>query len=152
MENIRKHRKLVAVAGVIAALALVGGALAYWTAGGTGTGTGTVGTSGTVTVTGTVAAGLAPGLNREVTFSAANAGASAVRVTTVHLVSVAADAEHVTCAGADFTMADVTQEHEVPAGATAEALPTPGSLVYANTAVSQDACKGATLTLTLTST
>jgi hypothetical protein len=48
-------------------------------------------------------------------------------------------------------MADVTENHQVPAEATAEALPTHGSLVYANTAVSQDNCKGATLTLTLSS-
>ena len=54
--------------------------------------------------------------------------------------------------GADFTMADVTVSHQVPAGATAEALPTNGSLVFANTAVNQDACKDATLTLTLSYT
>jgi hypothetical protein len=48
-------------------------------------------------------------------------------------------------------MADVTEAHEVPAGATVEPLPNNGSLVYANTAVSQDNCKGATLTLTLSS-
>jgi hypothetical protein len=48
-------------------------------------------------------------------------------------------------------MADVTENHQVPAEATAEALPNNGSLVFANTSVSQDACKGATLTLTLSS-
>ncbi len=151
MQNFTKHRKLIVIAGVIAALAVAGGAFAYWTGGGSGSGTGTVGTSGTVTVTGTVATGIAPGLTRAVAFTAANAADSAIRVSNVHLVSVAADAEHASCAAADFTMADVAQTHEIPAGATVEALPNDGSLVYANTAVSQDACKGATLTLTLTS-
>jgi hypothetical protein len=69
----------------------------------------------------------------------------------VHVESIAADSGHASCATADFTMADVTENHQVPAGATADALPNNGSLVYANTAVNQDACKGATLTLTLSS-
>jgi len=151
MQNFTKHRKLVVIAGVIAALAIAGGAFAYWTGGGTGSGTGTVGTSGSVTLAGTVTPGIAPGLSVPVSFTAANSGTSAVQVTTVHLVSVAADAEHSACVTADFSMEDVTQAHEVPAGATTEALPTNGALAYANSGVSQDACKGATLTLTLTS-
>jgi hypothetical protein len=49
-------------------------------------------------------------------------------------------------------MADVTESHQVPGNATAESLPTNGSLAYAETGINQDACKGATLTLTLSST
>jgi hypothetical protein len=104
-----------------------------------------------VTITGTVAPGIAPGTSKAVSFTAANSSSSPIYVTTVHLESVAADAGHASCDTDDFTMADVTQNHQVPAGATANALPTNGSLVYANTAVNQDACKNATLTLTLSS-
>ena len=48
-------------------------------------------------------------------------------------------------------MPDITETTSVAAGATAFALPTGGVLTYANTALNQDACKSATLTLTLTS-
>lgn len=146
-----RRKRLVGLAIAVLALAVAGGAYAYWSGGGSGSGSGTVGTSGAVTLTGTVAGAPAPGTAVPVTFVAANASDSPIQLASVHLVSVAADAEHAACLVEDFTMADVTQTHQVPAGATAEALPNNGSLVYANTAVSQDACKGATLTLTLSS-
>ena len=138
--------------GTIAAVAIAGLAYAYWTGSGSGTGTGTAGTSGTVTITGAVAPGISPGTAEAVSFTAANSSDSPIRVTTVHLESIAVDGAHATCVTSDFTMADVTENHQVPSGATVEPLPVNGSLVYANTAVNQDACKGATLTLTLSST
>ncbi len=104
-----------------------------------------------MTLTGTVVPGSAPGTSGSVSFTAANPSESPIQVSKVHLVSVEADGAHVACETDDFTMADVTQNHQVPAEATAEPLPNEGSLVYANTAVSQDACKGATLTLTFSS-
>ncbi len=70
----------------------------------------------------------------------------------MHLAGITVDGAHAACVTADFTMADVTENHQVPAEATTEVLPNNGSLVYANTSVSQDACKGATLTLTFSST
>jgi hypothetical protein len=70
----------------------------------------------------------------------------------VHLVSVAVDAGHSGCAVADFTMPDVVENEAIPGGASNHALATAGTLSYANTAVSQNACIGATLTLTLSST
>jgi hypothetical protein len=144
-----RNRKIAV--GAIALVAVAGLAYGYWTGTGSGTGTGTAGTSGTATITGTIASGVAPGENRAVSFTAANASNSPIQVSTVHVVSIAADSGHASCATADFTMADVTENHQVPAGATVDALPNDGSLVYANTAVNQDACKGATLTLTLSS-
>jgi hypothetical protein len=144
-------KSLFAALGVVAIVVIGGLAFAYWTGSGSGTGTTTAGTSGTVVLSGTAPAGIAPGTSVPVTFTAANSGTAATQVTTVHMVSLAADAGHSACATADFSMADTTQSHSVPAGATAETLPVNGSLVYANTAISQDACKGATLTLTLTS-
>ena len=138
--------------GTIATFAVAGLAYAYWTGTGTGTGTGTVADGGTVTVDGTLAAGIQPGSSSAVSFTAANATDAPIQITDVHLESVAADAGHAACETDDFSMSDVTENHQVPAGATAEALPNNASLVYANTGVSQDACKGATLTLTLSST
>lgn len=150
MNRFKKHKKLTALL-IVAVLGIAGGAYAYWTGGGSGSGTATVGTSGNVTLVATVAPGIAPGTSRAVTFTAANATSSPLYVTTVHLESVAADAGHPDCKIGDFTMADVTEGHQVPAAATLEPLPTAGSLVYENTALNQDACKGATLTLAVTS-
>lgn len=147
----RNKTRTVAALGAVVAVAIAVAAVAYWTGGGSGTGSGTVGTVGSVTLTGTVTPGSAPGTAQPVSFTAGNPSESPIRVSTVHLVSVAADGAHAACETADFSMADVSEDHQVPAGATAEALPNDGSLVYANTAVSQDACKGATLTLTLSS-
>ncbi|MDX6586696.1 MAG: hypothetical protein QOI31_1169 [Solirubrobacterales bacterium] len=138
--------------GTIATLAIAALAYAYWTGTGTGSGTAVVADGGTVLVTGTVAPGTQPGTSSGVSFTAANATEAPIRITDVHLVSIATDGAHSACDIDDLSMEDVTQNHDVPAGATSEALPNDGSLVYVNTAVNQDACKGATLTLTLSST
>jgi hypothetical protein len=151
MRSLFSRKKAIVVLGAVGAVAITAFAVAFWTGGGSGSGSAAVGTSSTVTLTGTVTPGSAPGTAEPVSFTAANASGSPIQVTKVHLVSIAVDAGHEACETADFTMADVAQAHQVPAGATAEPLPNNGSLVYANTAVSQDACKGATLTLTLSS-
>lgn len=151
MRSPLKRKRVIAILGAIGAVAITAFAIAYWTGGGSGSGTAEVGEGGAVTLTATVEAGIAPGTAKDVAFTAANETGSPIQVGTVHLVGIAADGEHGACETADFTMADVTENHSVPAGATAEALPTEGSLAYANTGVSQDACKGATLILTLSS-
>lgn len=152
MVRVVRFRKTLKIGAVTIALVAVAGlAFAFWTGTGAGTGTGRVADTGTVTLTGTIADGLAPGLARDVAFTAANATDSAIQVGTIQLDEVTVDAGHAACDVGDLTMADATQDHSVPAGATAEALPVAGSLVYANTGVNQDACKGATLTLTLSS-
>lgn len=147
----RFSKKMRVAVGVIALTMVAAGAYAYWTGGGTGEGTGTVGTSATVTLTGTVGAGIAPGTDVAVAFTAANADTSPITVTNVGLVSVTADVGHPTCETDDFSMVDVDQDHEVPAGATVEALPNDGTMAMANTLLDQDGCKGATLTLALES-
>ena len=151
MRNPTSRKRAVAALGAIAAVVIAAVAVAYWTGSGSGTGSGEVGTNGAVSLTGTVADGSAPGTAAAVSFTAANPSDSPIQVTSVQLVDVTADATHAACDTADFTMADVPQNHEVPAEATTEALPNDGSLVYANRLVSQDACKGATLTLGLSS-
>jgi hypothetical protein len=144
-------RKVIAVVTVVGVLAVAGAAFAFFTGGGSGTGTAGVGTSGTVTLTATVTPGIVPGTSEPVSFTAANATNSGIQVTTVHLDGITVDSGHAACVTDDFSMADVPEAHEVPALATAEALPNDGTLVYADTGVSQDACQGATLTLTLSS-
>ncbi len=145
-----RKRLLTLLATAIAAVAAVG-AIAYWTGGGSGSGSAAVGSGGTVTLHATVADGGAPGVSVPVGFTASNSGTSAVMVSTVHLTGVSADVGHASCNTSDFTMETVTESHSVAAGASEEALPTEGSLVYANTSENQDACKGATLTLSLSS-
>ncbi|MBC7443758.1 MAG: hypothetical protein H7311_14780 [Ramlibacter sp.] len=125
-----------------------GGAFAYWSTTGAGTGSSVnASANGTVTLTATFPTGLTPGGSRVVTFTGANPGTSSLQVGTItSLVSTAP----VGCLAADFTIPAVVSNTRVPAGATATALGT-GTLTFADTAVSQDACKGATVTLTLTS-
>jgi len=149
MSNRRK--RVLATLGGLTAVVIAVVAVAYWTGSGSGSGSGTVGNVGSVTLTGTVTPGSAPGTSEPVSFTATNLGESPIQVTKVHLVSVTPDSGHAACETDDFTMADVTQDHQVPAETTDEPLPNDGSLAYANTAVSQDACKGATLTLSLSS-
>jgi hypothetical protein len=152
MRRFKKNKRAKAALGIVVSLVVAGGAFAYWTGVGSGTGTGTVAPGGTITLTGTIAAGLAPGLNKAVSLTATNATTSAIKVGTVHLDSVAVDAAHATCVVADFTMADVPEDQSIAAASTNVALTNAGSLVFANTAANQDACKSATLTLTLSST
>lgn len=149
-------RPVVFTAALVGALAISGTALAYWTSTGTGTATGTSSTgTASVTLTGTVAAGLAPGLSRTVTFTAANPGTAGTKIGTVHLESItSSDGAGVGCNAPglidDFTMADFAANQVITAGATAEAVTATGTLVYAyDAAVNQDACKGDTMTLTV---
>jgi hypothetical protein len=145
-----KNKMRIAV-GVVALSLVTAGAYAYWTGGGDGSGSAGVGTNGAVTLVATVDPDIAPGTARDVSFTAGNATASPIYVTTVHLDGVTVDSGHAACETDDFSMADVDQDVQVAAGATIQALPNGGSLVYANTGVDQDACKGATLTLNLSS-
>ncbi len=151
MFRITKKRLLTGLSAV-AVLGAVGGAIAYWSVSGSGTATGTAGSPGTITLSGTIANGLVPGGSEPVTLTASNSGSAPIKVQTIHLVSVAVDAGHSACVTADFTMPDVTENESIPGNASNHSLPTTGTLSYANTAVSQNACEGATLTLTLSST
>jgi len=155
MKRIPRFKKrtwvLAAVVAVIAAMASIG-AYAYWTTTGAGTGSASVANAnGTLVLHGTAASQLYPGGSSSVSFTADNAGASDLYVQTIHLVSVDADAGHALCDTADFSMPDVPSNTIVPAGQSGYALGGSGTLSYANTAVDQGACKGASLTLNLTS-
>jgi hypothetical protein len=146
---IRRH--LILLSSVAVVLAIAGGAFAYWTTTGAGSGTSTnAATAGALTLHATWAGGLAPGVTLPVTYTADNASpTSGMRIGTVSAV-VSVDAPHVACALADITVAPVAQNVTIPKNTAGVAL-TAGSIVFADTGVSQDACKGAVITLTVTS-
>jgi hypothetical protein len=144
-----RPRRIAAVA-TVACLAATTAAYGYWTTTGAGTGTATVAAAGTrLVLHGSAAGSLAPGGATPVSFTADNAGPSSLELATIHLDAVAVDAAHAGCSAVDFTMADVPTHTRVPAGASGYPLAGAGSLRMADTDQSQDACKGATLTLTL---
>jgi hypothetical protein len=149
MRKMSKKNKIVAVCGAAALTAVGGGvAFAYWTTTGTGTGSGSnAAANGTVVLSATFPDGLTPGGNVPVTYTAANAGSSSLQVRTIHAV---VSTSNPACLPADFTIPDVVSNTTVAPGATAAAVGT-GTLSFADTAVNQDACKSATITLTLSS-
>jgi len=156
------RRKLAVIASVLGAMLVAGTAFAYWTASGSGTGSSSAASGlGTQTVNGAVASGgLVPGGSKTVTFSATKT-ASDYHVGTVSLTSVTVDATHL-AAGCDaswFSMSPVSDNEIVLAGSGTQTLTSTGTLSMANAVdgstpplpVNQDACKGATLTLNLSS-
>jgi hypothetical protein len=145
-------KKRVLALATVAALAVAGIAYAYWTTTGSGTGSGSVASSnGTLTLHGTAATALTPAGTSSVTFTADNPGTSSLQVGTVHLVNVTTDAAHSGCVVADFTMPDVVEGDVIAAGTSGTALTHDGTITMADTSANQDACKGAPLTLHLTS-
>jgi hypothetical protein len=155
MRLITKKRviSLLATAG---ALAIAAGAYAYFTASGSGTATATVGSSSAVVLHGTVGGNLYPGSSATVTFTVDNPSSGKQRVGTISLEKITPDAGHPTCStvitggNPDFAMAEVAVNKVYGPGNGQAVTPT-GSLTMNETGVSQDACQGATLTLTLKS-
>lgn len=146
-------KKRILVLGVVAVLAVAGIALAYWTTTGSGEGSGTVAASnGTLTLHGEISEALTPGGSSPVTFTADNGGSSSLQVGTIHAV-VSIDEEHANngCEASDFTIADTAENQVIAAHASGVALANEGSISMADTSENQDACKGATISLALTS-
>lgn len=149
--NIKRKKILVPLLAVLA-LAVTGAAIAFWTTSGTGSGTATVGTDSGVTInpvsfTGT----LYPAGSVPVSFTINNLSAD----TAVRVASVVADTSTYVngisglpagCNAADFHFGDVAVASSIPASGT---LPGSGTLAMDNTAVNQDACKGASPVLHL---
>jgi len=138
----------VAAAAIVAAGA--GSAYAYWSTTGSGSGSGTNASSnGTVSLHAAFADGLTPGASEAVTYTADNAGSSSLQVGTI-TPTVSVDAAHSTCLVSDFSIAPTASNTTVPAHSTGYAVGS-GTLSFADTAVNQDGCKGAIITLTLAS-
>jgi hypothetical protein len=146
------RKRTLIVLGSTCALAIVAGAIAYFTTTGTGTGTASVGSSSAVTLHATVSSTLFPGASSPVTFTVDNPSSGSQRVGTISLTSVTADAGHSTCStvitggNPDFTMPAVAVNKTFGPGNGQSVTPT-GTLTMNETGVSQDACQGATLTL-----
>lgn len=148
----RTKKVLIASGTAAAVLAGSGVALAYWTTSGSGSGTASVASAAsTLTLHAATSGTLSPGGSLAVSFTADNGSSTSLQVGTVHLVSVTADAEHADCVVADFSMADVLEDQTIAANSTAVALANSATLVYADTSLDQSACKGATLTLNVSS-
>jgi hypothetical protein len=149
MSRFTKRRKIAAIS-VLAVLAIAGSAFAYFTTTGSGTGAATVGTSTALTLHGTIGTTLYPGTTSPVTFTVDNTSNGAQNVGTITLASVTVDSGHTGCVVADFTMPDVVANQEFPKG-NGQAVTAQGTVTMADTNVSQDLCKTATITLHLTS-
>jgi hypothetical protein len=143
------------VLGAIAALALAGAALAYWTAGGSGSGSGTAAgaQSGLTANQTTVLSAMYPGDSAQTisgTFDNPNSGPIHVSTVTASIASVvkAAGAPAGTCDASDFTLANaaMTVNAQVPSGNGVGAF-TGATIKFNNKASNQDACKGATVNL-----
>lgn len=141
-------RKTKVLATTAALLVGGGAAFAYWSTLSTGSGDGTnADSNGTLVLTANFSDGLTPGGTKTVSYTATNSGGtSSLRVGTIaHVVST----DDPACLPADFTIPNVVSNTTVPAGATNFPLAGTGTLTFKDTAVNQDACKGATVTLTL---
>jgi hypothetical protein len=151
MKLLKSKKGIALLATLAVAVVAAVGAYAYWTT--TGAGTGTVAnasSNGTVTLHADwPASALYPGGSQSVSFTADNAGASNLYVGTIHTASITTSDPG--CLPADFSMADVISNTVVLAGASGQSISGTGTLSFANSNVSQDACKGATVTLHLTS-
>jgi hypothetical protein len=153
MRGITKKRALL-VLSCTCALALAGVAYAYFTTTGSGTVTASVGTGSAVTLKGTVTGNLYPGSSSSVSLTVDNPSSAKQRVGTITLEKITADAGHSGCSvvitggNPDFAMADVVVNKTYGPG-NGQAVTPNGTLAMNDTGVSQDACQGATLTLTL---
>lgn len=146
-----RNRKLAALLATLALGVTAAAGYAYWTTSGAGTGSATnASANGTLVLHASFADGLTPGASEDVSYTADNAGSSSLQVGTVHAV-VGIDAGHPSCLASDFSVLDTVENQTIPAGGLGVALATKGSITFADTAVNQDGCKGATVTLTLTS-
>ena len=154
-----KHltKRRVVVSAIVVTLAIASGvAYAYWTSASSGSGTANAATpSGTITLHATGFAGIYPGGSKSVTFTADNATGASGYVATIVFGSVSSTGTCQTMLAANpgqFTMANVTSNTVVPSGASGFALTGSGTLAWSDLAtIDQGACKGATLTLNVTS-
>ena len=138
------------------AIVVAGAAIAFWTSSGTGSGTATVGTDSGLPISAvTFGNTLYPGGKTPVSFTITNSSAN----TAITVNQVAADTSFGTngitglpggCLPADFTFPTFAVNQSIPASGTLNlTVPTAGGLAFANTAVNQDACKGASPVLHL---
>lgn len=150
MRKMTKKNKIAAVAASAALVAVGGGAAyAYWstTGGGNGSAAASSGTS-PITINVTVEPGVAPGTPKVITYTATNPNSSKTPVTLAAPVVTTSNAE---CLPKWFSATAPTGTTTVDGNAKAAELGT-GTLTLNDSATdNQDACKGATITVTVAS-
>jgi len=137
------------VVGAVVAVLLSGvvGAYAFWTTGGSGSGTATAGTTtNNLTIASSSVTGVTPGSSTPVTVTVTNPNSYSVHVDTVSTVITTSNPS---CLPADFTFPAKVMNTTIAALGGTASFTQP--LVFADTAVSQDLCKGATITLAYSS-
>lgn len=162
--HLLKRRKVLVSLAVVAVFAIAGGAVAFWTSTGTGSGSATVGTSANLTLTPVVITGtLVPGgaaATSAITIN--NPGSSAVKVSNIALDTTLPATGNgalsgigglpAGCSASDFTFTSNIAAAGVTVPAGGNAVVNTATLTMANTAVNQDACKNANLTIFLKAT
>jgi len=153
MKLLNSTKKKIVAVGIVGATVLGGSAaFAYWSASGTGTGGGTAasGIAPVVLHASFPAATLVPGGTATVSFTADNG--SSVSQAQVGDISVASiTTSDANCLPADFSVDGISSTKPLLAAGETGASAGSGTLHMADTDVSQDACKSATITLHLTS-
>lgn len=150
MRKMTRKNKVLAAAGALALVAAGGGAAyAYWTTTGAGTGTATNSEgNGTVTLHATFDGGLAPGDQVNVAYTADNT--SATTSTRVGALAASVSTSDELCLPAWFSVTANTDNALVAANSTGTAVGT-GILTFSDVDTNQDACKGAVVTVSVTS-
>ncbi|MDX6374831.1 MAG: hypothetical protein QOD98_3819 [Nocardioidaceae bacterium] len=158
MRNTKSKNKTKVVVLATALVVIAGGAaFAYWTAGGSGTGTAATGTSSSVTVVQTSSiSAMYPGEGtRALSGNFNNPNPGNTYVTAVTATGYTIDATHVTagCIVSDgnYTLGGTSNTPgDVPAG-NAKGAWSGLTIQMNNLGTNQDACKGATVTITYAS-
>ncbi|MGO4583006.1 hypothetical protein AB4Z38_03825 [Arthrobacter sp. 2RAF6] len=148
MRKLSKKGKVYAAAAAVALVAASGGAAyAYWTT--TGTGSGAAANSsggGTVSLHATFNAGLAPGNDTSVAYTADNSSNTGTVVGALSATVSTSDPTH--CLASWFTVTAVTSNSAVAPNSSATSVGS-GTLTFLNDPANQDSCKGATITVTV---
>lgn len=149
MRKLSKKSRITATVAGVALVAVGGGAAyAYWTT--TGSGSGSAANSvggGTVTLHATFNAGLAPGNETNVAYTADNATTSS---TVVGALTANVTTSVPECLPAWFEVTAVTSNSTVAATSTGTSVGS-GVLKFNDSADNQDACKSATVTVNVSS-
>ena len=158
MMKFTKRRGML-LAGIAAALVVAGAAFAFWTGGGSGSGSGSAanGVSAPTANQSTTLSAMYPGDSAQTisgNFDNSNSGPVYVSTVTVSIsgVTKAVGAPAGTCDATDFTLANaaMTVGGEVPSGLAKGSFT--GATIKFNDkpTTNQDACKGATVSLSYT--
>lgn len=149
-----RGKRAIAIVAAGLLLAGAGGAYAFYSTTGAGTGSAkNAPGNGTLVLTASFAPGLTPGASTPVTFTVTNPGTSTLNLNTITSVVSTSPSG---CLPADFSISPVVVDIRVPGtpknqAAVPVAIQPTGTLAFADTALNQDLCKDAVVTLTLSS-